>query len=178
MMPQTAIEIREVFRSSCETPPDLNCGGKGHVADVSEFERRRALLPASWEGWDASYRRCSRSDRNRRCGLDAVSQSARRQEPASPDGELGDSSVEYTGQGTVDQDHRIWIWLFDNPDSSTWPDSSPLAVAMLTENGASNKFTGLPKQVYFGTVYDEAGGYDGTAGPPPAGTPTHGVRDG
>ncbi len=89
-------------------------------------------------------------------------------------------SVEYTGKGTVDQDHRIWIWLFDNPDSSTWPDSSPLAVAMLTENGASNKFTGLPKQVYFGTAYDEAGGYDGTAGPPPAGTPimVYGMADG
>jgi hypothetical protein len=80
-------------------------------------------------------------------------------------------SIEYTGKGAVDKDHRLWIWVFDNPDSSTWPDSTPLAVAMLTENGATHKFTGLPKQVYFGAAYDEAGGYDGSAGPPPAGTP-------
>ena len=89
-------------------------------------------------------------------------------------------SVEYTGKGAVDNDHRLWIWVFDNPDSSTWPDSTPLALAMLTENGATHKFTGLPKQVYFGTAYDEAGGYDGTAGPPPAGTPisVYGMADG
>src|SRR5918993_2724299 len=28
-------------------------------------------------------------------------------------------SVEYTGKGTVDTEHRLWIWVFDNPDSST-----------------------------------------------------------
>lgn len=103
---------------------------------------------------------------------------ARQNEPAQT-GKLA-ISVEYTGKGAVDKDHRLWIWLFDNPDSSTWPDSTPLAVAMLTENGATYKFTGLPQQVYFATGYDEAGGYDGTAGPPPAGTPVsvYGMADG
>jgi hypothetical protein len=103
---------------------------------------------------------------------------ARQNQPAQT-GKLA-ISVEYTGKGAVDEDHRLWIWVFDNPDSSTWPDSTPLAVAMLTENGATHKFTGLPKQVYFGTAYDEAGGYDGTAGPPPAGTPisVYGMADG
>jgi hypothetical protein len=103
---------------------------------------------------------------------------ARQNQPAQT-GKLA-ISVEYTGKGAVDEDHRLWIWVFDNPDSSTWPDSTPLAVAMLTENGATHKFTGLPKQVYFGTAYDEAGGYDGTAGPPPTGTPisVYGMADG
>jgi hypothetical protein len=103
---------------------------------------------------------------------------ARQNQPAQT-GKLA-ISVEYTGKGAVDNDHRLWIWVFDNPDSSTWPDSTPLALAMLTENGATHKFTGLPKQVYFGTAYDEAGGYDGTAGPPPAGTPisVYGMADG
>jgi hypothetical protein len=89
-------------------------------------------------------------------------------------------SVEYTGKGTVDKDHGLWIWVFDNPDSSTWPDSTPLGVAMLTENGATHQFSGLPKQVYFGAAYDEAGGYDGNAGPPPAGTPisVYGMAEG
>jgi uncharacterized protein (DUF2141 family) len=80
-------------------------------------------------------------------------------------------SVEYTGKGTVDNDHHLWIWVFDNPDSSTWADSQPLAVASVTENGASHKFASLPKQVYLAAGYDEKGGYDGTAGAPPSGTP-------
>jgi hypothetical protein len=102
---------------------------------------------------------------------------ARQNQPAQT-GKLA-ISVEYTGKGAVDEAHRLWIWVFDNPDSSTWPDSTPLAVAMLTENGATHKFSGLSKQVYFGTAYDEAGGYDGTAGPPPAGTPisVYGMAD-
>jgi hypothetical protein len=72
---------------------------------------------------------------------------ARQDQPAQT-GKLA-ISVEYTGNGAVDKDHRLWIWVFDNADSSTWPDSTPLAVAMLTENGATHKFSGLPKQVYF-----------------------------
>jgi hypothetical protein len=80
-------------------------------------------------------------------------------------------SVEYTGKGTVDKDHRVWIWVFDNPDSSTWAGTTPLSIGMLSENNTAYKFAALPKQVYFATAYDEQGGYDGTAGPPPTGTP-------
>jgi uncharacterized protein (DUF2141 family) len=103
---------------------------------------------------------------------------ARQSEPAQS-GKLA-ISVEYTGKGTVDKDHRLWTWVFDTPDSSTWPGTTPLAVAMLTENGATYKFTGLPKHVYFGVAYDEVGGYDGTAGAPPAGTPisVYGMAEG
>jgi hypothetical protein len=81
-------------------------------------------------------------------------------------------SVEYTGKGTVDKDHHIWIWLFDNADSSTWADVKPLAVGGLTENSATYKFDNLPQRVYMAVAFDEKGGYDATAGPPPPpGTP-------
>jgi uncharacterized protein (DUF2141 family) len=80
-------------------------------------------------------------------------------------------TVKYTGAGTVDKDHRIWVWLFDNPNTDTWADTQPLAVGMLTENATAYKFTGLPKQIYFAMAYDDKGGYDGTTGAPPAGTP-------
>ena len=80
-------------------------------------------------------------------------------------------SVDYTGKGTVDKDHHLWIWVFDNPDSSTWADTSPLAVGTLTEDGATYKFAALPKQVYLAAGYDEKGGYDGASGAPPQGTP-------
>jgi uncharacterized protein (DUF2141 family) len=92
------------------------------------------------------------------------------QEQAAESGKLA-VAVEYTAKGSVDQDHKIWIWLFDNPNSDTWADSTPVAIGSLTENGASYKFAGLPKQVYFAMAYDETGGYDGTSGPPPQGTP-------
>jgi len=77
--------------------------------------------------------------------------------------------LNYTGSGTVDQDHRIWIWLFDTPNIST--DSQPLATGVVSSNGAAYKFVGLPKDVYIAAAYDEKGGYDGTSGAPPSGTP-------
>ena len=80
-------------------------------------------------------------------------------------------SVQYTAKGTVDEDHQIWIWLFDNPDSSSWANTPPLAVGQLSENGAAYKFAELPKQVYIAMAFDEKGGYDGTSGAPPTGTP-------
>jgi hypothetical protein len=80
-------------------------------------------------------------------------------------------TVKYIGAGAVDTDHRIWIWMFDNPNTDTWADTQPLAVGTLSENGTAYKFTGLTKQVYFAMAYDDKGGYDGTVGPPPPGTP-------
>lgn len=77
--------------------------------------------------------------------------------------------LNYTGGGTVDQNHRIWIWLFDTPNIST--DSEPIATGVVSSNGGAYKFVGLPKTVYIAAAYDEKGGYDGTSGPPPPGTP-------
>jgi len=78
-------------------------------------------------------------------------------------------SIQYTGKGAVDSDHRIWIWVFDTPNISA--SSMPIAIASLSENGGTNKFFGLPKEVYLAMAYDEKGGYDGSMGPPSPGTP-------
>jgi len=87
-------------------------------------------------------------------------------------------SIEYKGKGTVDKDHRIWIWVFDTPEISA--SGTPVAFGDLSENGGTFKFGGLPKQVYLAMAYDEKGGYDGTTGPPPPGTPVaiHGAAPG
>jgi hypothetical protein len=77
--------------------------------------------------------------------------------------------LNYTGSGAVDQNHRIWIWLFDTPNIST--ESEPIATGVVSSNGGAYKFIGLPKDVYIAAAYDEKGGYDGTSGPPPSGTP-------
>ena len=78
-------------------------------------------------------------------------------------------TVDYTGTGTVDATHEIFVWVFDNPNIGA--DSVPIASDALTANGGALNFTGLPKEVYLAAAYDEKGDYDGTSGPPPPGTP-------
>lgn len=78
-------------------------------------------------------------------------------------------SVEYKGAGTVDADHRIVVWLFDTPNITA--DSEPVASGTIKTNKGDYKFVNLPKEVYIAVAYDDKGGYDGTSGPPPQGTP-------
>ena len=78
-------------------------------------------------------------------------------------------TVDYKGTGTVDASHEIFVWVFDNPNIGA--DSVPIANDVLTTNGGSLNFSGLPKEVYLAAAYDEKGDYDGTSGPPPTGTP-------
>jgi hypothetical protein len=78
-------------------------------------------------------------------------------------------TVDYKGTGTVDASHEIFVWLFDTPNITA--DTPPIAFDVLTANGESLNFSGLPKQVYLAAAFDEKGDYDGTSGPPPPGTP-------
>jgi hypothetical protein len=78
-------------------------------------------------------------------------------------------TIEYTGKGPVDADHRIWVWVFDTPSISA--SSMPLSIASLSQNGGTHTFYGLPSEIYFAMAYDEKGGYDGAMGPPVQGTP-------
>ncbi len=78
-------------------------------------------------------------------------------------------TVEYKGAGTVDKEHKIWIWLFDTPtiDES----SEPITTSSVSENSGSASFDALPETVYIAVCFDEKGGYDGTSGPPQSGSP-------
>jgi hypothetical protein len=78
-------------------------------------------------------------------------------------------TVHYKGQGSVDKSHQIIVWLFDTPDITE--NSTPLANDVVTSNGGSVGFTGLPKTVYIAAAYNEKGDYDAGQGPPPTGTP-------
>jgi hypothetical protein len=78
-------------------------------------------------------------------------------------------TVDYKGSGSVDATHEIFVWVFDNPNIGA--DSVPIANDVLTTNGGTLTFSGLPKEVYLAAAYDEKGDYDGTSGPPPTGTP-------
>lgn len=76
--------------------------------------------------------------------------------------------VDYKGHGTVDASHELYIWVFDTPNITG--DSVPIASDVLTANGSSANFSGLPKEVYLAAAFDEKGDYDGSSTPPP-GTP-------
>lgn len=78
-------------------------------------------------------------------------------------------TVNYKGPGTVDKGHQIFVWVFDTPDISA--SSEPLSSDVITSNGGSVSFSGLPKTVYLAAAFNEKGDYDGTQGPPPTGTP-------
>jgi len=78
--------------------------------------------------------------------------------------------LNYTGSGTVDDKHRILVFLFDSPDFTqggvmpigSKPASAKDEVVTFSELSA-------PK-VYAVACYDPKGGYDGMSGPPPSGS--------
>ena len=89
-------------------------------------------------------------------------------QPAGDSGTLK-VAVHYKGSGTVDDRHRIFVWLFGTPMITV--ESIPIGSAVIDKNEGSHKFTGLPKEVYIAAAYDEQGTYDGLSGAPPPGTP-------
>ena len=78
-------------------------------------------------------------------------------------------TVNYTGKGTVDATHRVWVWLFTSPDIG--PGSMPIAEVSLDTNGALATFDGIDaERVWIAAAFDESGTMTGSA-PPPSGSP-------
>lgn len=77
-------------------------------------------------------------------------------------------TVKYSGKGTVDADHKIWVWLFDSPEIG--PGAIPVAEESMATNGGTVSFPSVSSTVYIAIAYDEKGGFVGQA-PPPAGSP-------
>jgi hypothetical protein len=94
---------------------------------------------------------------------------AARAEQVKPDPAGVSVTVKYTGKGTVDDTHKIWVWLFDTPEIGAG--SIPIAEESLAKNGGTVSFANVTaKQVYIAVAYDEKGGFAGQA-PPPPGSP-------
>ena len=87
-------------------------------------------------------------------------------EPTKP--ETVDVTVKYTGKGSVDSNHRIWVWIFETPQIVEG--SIPIGEQSIDQNGGTATFKTSAKQVYVAIAYDEAGGFMGQA-PPPSGSP-------
>jgi hypothetical protein len=81
-----------------------------------------------------------------------------------------DVTVQYTGKAQVTDTTPIWVYLFNttNPNAAT----PPIAFKRLAKNGGAVQFEyGGTEQVYVFVALDTKGGYDPSAGAPPAGTP-------
>ena len=82
-------------------------------------------------------------------------------------------TVTYKGKGTVDASHKIFVWLFSDPNITS--NSRPVSPTALTatKNSETLVFKNVTTSpVYVFAVYDKTGGYDGASGPPPAGVPS------
>jgi hypothetical protein len=90
--------------------------------------------------------------------------------PAQMKGSDVSVTVAYTGKGAVDATHAIWVFLFDTPNIAAG--ARPIIAQAVTKSGGATVFKGITQDpVYVAVAYDDKGGYDGNAGPPPAGTP-------
>jgi hypothetical protein len=77
--------------------------------------------------------------------------------------------LNYTGTGTVDDKHKIFVFLFDSPDF-TQGGVMPIGSMPASSKNETVKFDDTGKSpVYVTTVYDPSGAYDGMSGPPPSG---------
>ena len=78
-------------------------------------------------------------------------------------------TVNYTGKGTVDASHKLWVWIFDTPNIGAG--SMPIDQVSLDANGRQAVFENVaPGQVWIAVAFDEQGAMMGDA-PPPSGSP-------
>ena len=77
--------------------------------------------------------------------------------------------LHYTGSGTIDEKHKILVFLFDSPDF-IHGGVMPFAMKGAASKDETATFSDVGKSpVYVSSVYDPAGSYDGQSGPPPSG---------
>jgi hypothetical protein len=78
--------------------------------------------------------------------------------------------VNYTGSGTVDDTHKIFVALWDSPGFIDGSSGPPVAIKSVTSKSGVVTFTDVQKvPAYVSTAYDPAGNWDGQSGPPPTG---------
>lgn len=75
--------------------------------------------------------------------------------------------INYTGTGTVDASHKIYVALWDSSDLST---ARPVAVQSLDSKNGTVTFSDVQKvPAYVSTAYDPTGAWDAQS-PPPSGS--------
>jgi hypothetical protein len=78
--------------------------------------------------------------------------------------------VSYTGSGKVDESHKVYVVLWDNPDFVKGSSAPPIAIKSVTSKSATAEFDDVQKNpIYVSMVYDPTGQWDAMS-PPPAGS--------
>jgi len=78
--------------------------------------------------------------------------------------------VHYKGSGTVDEKHKIVVFLFDSPEFGR---SKVMAFAVMSTSSKDGTVTFhdvAKSPAYVGTVYEPSEGYAERLGPPPSGS--------
>jgi hypothetical protein len=78
--------------------------------------------------------------------------------------------VSYTGSGKVDESHKVYVVLWDDPDFVKGSAAMPIAAKSVTSKSAAAEFDNVEKNpVYVSMVYDPTGKWDAMS-PPPTGS--------
>ena len=85
----------------------------------------------------------------------------------APAGRTLKVKLHYSGPGTVDEKHRIFVFVFDTPDFVRREDAMPIASDSGSAKDATLTFSDISTSpVYLIAVYDPTGGYEGMSKPP------------
>jgi hypothetical protein len=75
--------------------------------------------------------------------------------------------VNYTGSGTVDEQHKIYIVLWDSPDFTKGENMMPAAIQSTSMKHGTVTFDAIAKSpTYVSSVYDPTGQWDAQSAPP------------
>lgn len=103
-------------------------------------------------------------------GLALLSAPARGQEPKTAGATL-EVKVNYTGTGTVDGKHKIYVVLWDTPEFINGGGTMPVQVVPVVAKDGTAVFTGVAKSpAYISVAFDPTGQWDAQSGPPPTGS--------
>jgi len=72
--------------------------------------------------------------------------------------------ITYTGSGTVDVSHKIYVALWDSADINSGP---PAVVKSLDSKKGTVTFSDVRSTAYVTTAYDPTGSWDAQSPPPP-----------
>jgi hypothetical protein len=76
--------------------------------------------------------------------------------------------VSYTGSGTVDKSHKVYVVLWDKPDFVKGTSEPPIGIESITSKSGTVEFRDVQASpVYVSMVYDSSGQWDAMSPPPP-----------
>ncbi len=79
--------------------------------------------------------------------------------------------LNYTGPGTVDDKHKIYVALWDSPDFMQGGGTMPVSILPTDSKTGTVTFADVKAMpAYVSCVFDPTGSWDAASGPPPSGS--------